>query len=191
MNKIFAPVFALGLLLTSCAASPSSPSALPKLAVVPNCNFQYSATPNQLPNLKLPCLTSVGYSKDQISLASLKGPFVINLWGSWCPPCREEMPLFHELYQATAQTKALSIIGIDVQESSPKDGLDFMAAQGMAWPQLADNNQQTTADFGMGIPVTWFVNAKGEVTYRKVGEIHSWTQMRGLITLYLGINIPP
>lgn len=100
------------------------------------------------------------------------------------------MPLFHRLYLATAESRALSIVGVDVEESSPKDGLDFMAAQGMAWPQLADNTQVTRADFGMGIPVTWFVNAKGEVTYRKVGQIHSWTQMRGLISLHLGINIP-
>jgi hypothetical protein len=68
--------------------------------------------------------------------------------------------------------------------------LDFMAAQGMAWPQLADNNQVTRADFGMGVPVTWFVNAKGEVAFKQVGQIHSWTQMRDLISAHLGIKIP-
>ena len=100
------------------------------------------------------------------------------------------MPLFRKLYLATASSKALSIVGIDVEEASPKDGLNFMVDQGMAWPQLADNNQATRADFGMGVPVTWFVNAKGEITYKKVGQIHTWTQMRGLILLHLGINIP-
>jgi cytochrome c biogenesis protein CcmG/thiol:disulfide interchange protein DsbE len=100
------------------------------------------------------------------------------------------MPLFRQLYLATAQTKTLSIIGVDVEESSFKDGLDFMAAQGMAWPQLADNNQVTRADFGMGVPVTWFVNAKGEVAFKQVGQIHSWTQMRDLISAHLGIKIP-
>ena len=113
-----------------------------------------------------------------------------SLWGSWCPPCKEEMPLFHKLYLATAQSKALSIVGVDVEEASAKDGLNFMVDQSMAWPQFADNNKVTRADFGMGVPVTWFVNAKGEITYKKVGEIHSWTQMRGLILLNLGINIP-
>ena len=165
-------------------------SAVPAITVISNCDFQTSAAPNQLPDLKLPCLNSHGYTKNEISLTSLKGPFVINLWGSWCPPCKDEMPLFRKLYLATASSKALSIVGIDVEEASPKDGLNFMVDQGMAWPQLADNNQATRADFGMGVPVTWFVNAKGEITYKKVGQIHTWTQMRGLILLYLGINIP-
>jgi len=113
---------------------------------------------------------------------------VLNLWGSWCPPCREEMPLFRELYLATRQTKQLSIVGIDV-EDTPKDALDFMAAQGMDWPQLADSGQKTRADFGMGVPVTWFVDAQGRVTYRQVGQIHSWAQMLGLIQMHLGIKI--
>ena len=196
MKRVIAPIpqiallSVLGLLLTSCSASPSSSSAVPAITVISNCDFQTSAIPNQLPDLKLPCLNSHGYTKNKISLNSLKGPFVINLWGSWCPPCKEEMPLFHKLYLATAPSKALSIVGIDVEEASAKDGLNFMVDQGMAWPQLADNNKVTRADFGMGVPVTWFVNAKGEITYKKVGEIHSWTQMRGLILLYLGINIP-
>lgn len=188
INKMIASVSAFVLLLTGCASS--SAKKLDVNALVTTCDFALSSTPNQLPDLKLPCLTSSGYSTDKFSLISLKGPLVINLWGSWCPPCKEEMPLFRKLYLATAQSKALSIVGIDVEESSPKDALDFMAAQGMVWPQLADNDQQTRADFGMGVPVTWFINAKGEVTYKKVGEIHSWTQMRGLIVLNLGINIP-
>lgn len=100
------------------------------------------------------------------------------------------MPLFHELYANTIRTNALSIVGVDVEESSAKDGLDFMSAQGMAWPQLADNNQETRADFGMGVPVTWFVNAKGEVTYKQVGQIHSWTQLRNMVSAHLGIEIP-
>ena len=187
INKAATPVFAFALLLAGCASSSASKPATS--ALVTTCDFVVSSVPNQLPDLKLPCLTSSGYSSNQFSLASLKGPLVINLWGSWCPPCREEMPLFHELYLATEKTKALSIVGVDVEESSPKDALDFMAAQGMLWPQLADNGQVTRADFGIGVPVTWFVNAKGEVTYRQVGEIHSWAQLHGLIAMHLGINI--
>jgi len=99
------------------------------------------------------------------------------------------MPLFRKLYLATEKTKTLSLVGIDVEEATLKDGLDFMKAQGMVWPQLADNGQATRAAFGMGVPVTWFVDANGVVTYKKIGEIHSWTQMRGLISLHLGIDI--
>ena len=188
MKKVLALVFAFASLLSACGA-PSGAKPIVK-ALVTNCNFEVSATPNQLPNLNLPCVTSSGYSTNLISMKSLKGPLVLNLWGSWCPPCREEMPLFRELYVNTIRTKALSIVGVDVEESSVKDGLDFMSAQGMAWPQLADNNQETRADFGMGVPVTWFVNAKGEITFKQVGQIHSWTQMRNMVSAHLGIEIP-
>jgi cytochrome c biogenesis protein CcmG/thiol:disulfide interchange protein DsbE len=188
VKNTIAPVVAIALLLSGCAASSGSKPVAK--ALVTTCEFARSPTPNQLPNLKLPCLSSSGYSQDQVSLTSLKGPLVLNLWGSWCAPCKEEMPLFRKLYLATSQRKALAIIGIDVDEASLKDGLDFMATQGMAWPQLADNNQITRADFGMGIPVTWFVNAKGEVTFKQVGQIHSWTQLRNMVSAHLGIEIP-
>lgn len=184
-NRVAASVAVIALLLVGCAST-SKPIAS---APVVNCNFPIASTPNQLPDLKLPCLAAAGHSSEPISLNSLRGPLVINLWGSWCPPCREEMPLFRQLYLATEKTKALSIVGVDVEESSAKDGTDFMAAEGMVWPQLADNDQVTRTDFGMGVPVTWFVNARGQITYKKVGQIHSWAQMRGLIAMNLGINV--
>ncbi|OIQ79043.1 thiol-disulfide oxidoreductase ResA [mine drainage metagenome] len=187
INRAIASISALVLLLSGCASTSTSSSVAS--APVTTCDFPTGSTPNQLPNLKMPCLTSTGYTTEQFSLHSLKGPLVINLWGSWCPPCREEMPLFRDLYLATEKTKALSIVGVDVEESSPKDALNFMSEQGMVWPQFADNTQVTRADFGMGVPVTWFVNAKGEVTYRQVGQIHSWAQMQGLIQMHLGITV--
>jgi len=100
------------------------------------------------------------------------------------------MPLFHQLYLATQSSKSLSIVGIDVEEASAQDGIAFVKRYGMAWPQLADNEQKTRVDFGMGVPVTWFVNSKGEVTYKKIGQIHSWVQLRGLVSQNLGIDVP-
>lgn len=188
VSSVIAPILIISLLLAGCASSSANNSSTSTLAAT--CDFKGSSTPNQLPDLKLPCLTSSGYSTHQISLTSLKGPLVINLWGSWCSPCKEEMPLFRKLYLATAKSSALSIVGIDVEESSAKAGTNFMASQGMVWSQLADNNQQTRVDFGMGVPVTWFVSANGEVAFKKIGQIHSWSELRGLITGHLGINVP-
>ncbi len=178
--------FASVLVLTSCASTHPKDAAITSVA---SCNFAKPTTANQLPAVSLPCLTNTGYSAERYSLQSLKGPLLLNLWGSWCGPCKEEMPLFRELYLATRGSKSLSIIGIDVEEASPKDGITFVKQYGMAWPQLADNEQKTRVDFGMGVPVTWFVNADGAVTYKKIGQIHSWAQLRGLVSQHLSIDV--
>ena len=53
-----------------------------------------------------------------ITLEALRGPAIVNVWGSWCGPCKEEMPLFVEFY-AKAKDK-VTLLGIDVEEADRK-----------------------------------------------------------------------
>ena len=104
--------------------------------------------------------------------------------GSWCEPCQEEIPHFLDL----AKTHKVAIVGVDVEEASIGVGRAFVAKKGMGWPILFDVNSVTRGLFGMGVPVTWFIDAHGKVTYKQIGIIHSDAVLNAEVTKYLGIK---
>jgi thiol-disulfide isomerase/thioredoxin len=117
-----------------------------------------------------------------IKLESITGPTLINVWGSWCPPCRAEMPLL----RAAFRSGKVNIVGIDIEETSAKNGKDFAIKAGITWPNLMDPKGITKSAFGPGVPVTWFLNKNGVVTYRHIGVFKSAKQLDQEIAKYLG-----
>lgn len=164
------------LLLAGC----SSPSEKVAGQVVSCESISSSTTEN---SLVLECLDGgVGASVD-----SIKGPAIINVWGSWCGPCKEEMPTLRSFFEK-AQGKVL-LIGVDVEEASIEDGRMFVENNGITWPNLFDADGKSRAYFGMGVPVTWFIAADGSVAYKHIGIIKSEKQLISLTSKHLGIEI--
>ncbi len=124
-------------------------------------------------------------NKSKVMLEGIRGPVVINVFGSWCAPCQQEIPIFVSLYA----TKKVSIVGIDVDETNMQAGRNFVIKKGITWPILYDASGVTKSSFGPGVPVTWFLNAKGYVVYRHVGLVTSQAQLNAEVTKYLGIKL--
>ena len=124
-------------------------------------------------------------SKSKVMLEGIRGPVVINVFGSWCAPCQQEIPLFVSLYA----TKKVSIVGIDVEEANIQTGRNFVLKKGITWPILYDATGATKSSFGPGVPVTWFLDAKGYVVYRHVGLVTSQKQLNSEVAKYLGIKL--
>ena len=84
---------------------------------------------------------------------------LLNFWGTWCGPCRREIPDLNELHKKY-QKNGLEIIGLTITSGSPKNIIDFMEAWDMEYTVLTDiNNYETqivTAQFGraIGQPIT-------------------------------------
>lgn len=165
------------LLLTSCGTS--IPSSVGNRKVI-SC-LTITTDTNKTSGTTLECLD--GNSK--VLLESITGPVLINVWGSWCIPCRQEMPLLREL----AATGKVQIIGIDVEEADMKSAKKFVVEQGMTWPNLYDKDGSTKSSFGMGVPVTWYLNSKSEVAYKHIGVLKSKDQLFSEVRKYLGIKI--
>ena len=118
-----------------------------------------------------------------VSVDSIKGPALINVWGTWCRPCRQELPhLAHYL----AKPGAIPVIGIAVEEKSPLVVKKFVETHGMTWPILYDAQGSTRGKFGMGVPVTWFVDGSGHVVYKKYGPFNSLEEIELDVAKYLG-----
>jgi thiol-disulfide isomerase/thioredoxin len=124
-------------------------------------------------------------NKSKVMLEGIRGPVVINVFGSWCAPCQQEIPIFVSLYA----TKKVSIVGIDVEETNMQAGRNFVIKKGITWPILYDASGITKSSFGPGVPVTWFLDAKGYVVYRHVGLVTSQAQLNAEVTKYLGIKL--
>ena len=122
-----------------------------------------------------------------VQLSALRGPMVINVWGSWCAPCEEEIPFFRTFYQR-AKGK-IELVGVDVEEAKAQDGRDFVISHGMTWPNLIDTRGNSRGYFGMGVPVTWFIDVDGKPAFKKIGVIKSEKELLQLTEKYLGVKI--
>jgi cytochrome c biogenesis protein CcmG, thiol:disulfide interchange protein DsbE len=120
-------------------------------------------------------------------IESLRGPMILNVWGSWCTTCLEEMPEFVSFY-SKAKGK-VQLIGIAVEEASPENSQRFIVKHGMTWPNFYDRENDTRRYFGMGVPVTWFIDASGRAAFKKIGVIESESELVELTEKYLGVKI--
>lgn len=121
------------------------------------------------------------------SINGIKGPAIINVWGSWCGPCKEEIPILRSFYEK-AQGK-LALVGVDVEEASIEDGRKFVENYGITWPNLFDSDGKSRVYFGMGVPVTWFIAADGSVAYKHIGVLKSEIELISMTSKYLGVKL--
>lgn len=119
---------------------------------------------DRLPPLELPCLNE----SRKVDVSRLAGPAVVNLWASWCGPCRKEMPV---LAEAARRNPGVRFVGINTQDR-PEAAADFLARTGVTYPQLVDIDGLVLADTRVpGLPVTLALDADGRVVERVIGEI--------------------
>ncbi len=120
-------------------------------------------------------------------LGALRGPMIVNVWGSWCGPCKEEIPILRSFYEKFQGKVAL--IGVDVEEAKFKDGRTFVEHNGITWPNLYDADGRSRQYFGLGVPVTWFIAADGSVAGKKIGVFKNEIELITLTNKYLGIQL--
>ena len=138
----------------------------------------------ELPAVSLPCLG--GGRAVAVRGAAPGRSMLVNIWGSWCPPCVEEVPDLVSF--ATKAAGQVGVVGIDT-EDDPKDALAFAAQHDMHYPSLVDDDKAVLRTVANGPPVTLFLDAKGHVAYTQHGQFHSLAQIEQLVEAKLGVRL--
>ncbi|MDX6644832.1 MAG: cytochrome c biosis protein CcmG, thiol:disulfide interchange protein DsbE [Miltoncostaeaceae bacterium] len=104
-----------------------------------------------------------------VDLAGFRGrPLVVNLWASWCAPCREEAPAIARFVR---EQRDVAVVGIDVSDTR-SGARRFYRRYGWQHPSISDPNATIAADLGLqGLPTTIFLDAQGRVVGRAVRTI--------------------
>lgn len=119
------------------------------------------------------------------NIAAIKGPAIINVWGTWCGPCRQELPIFVQYFDK--KDPAIQLVGIDVEDAPYLQVQPFVIAQGMKYPNFYDPDRSTRTYFGMSVPVTWFIDANNKVAHKYYGAMGSLNELQSLAQRYLGV----
>lgn len=167
------------LLLAGCS---QSTTALPNDGVVVDCS-SIQTIENNSKAVALDCLDEGSV----VNVASIKGPTLVNVWGSWCGPCKDEMPILVDFY--AKYRDSVGLIGISVEEADIQDARDFVKEYGITWPNLNDADGSTRASLGMGVPITLFIDEKGEIVHRKIGVVTTIEELEDEARKYLGVEL--
>jgi thiol-disulfide isomerase/thioredoxin len=122
----------------------------------------------------LPPLALSSLDGRPVTLADFAGkPTVVNLWATWCPPCRREMPA---LQQAQAANPDVNFVFVNQGEEAGVIAA-FLGQEGLALRNvLVDPQSSTGAALGQsGLPTTLFFDASGRLAGIRVGELSQAT----------------
>jgi cytochrome c biogenesis protein CcmG/thiol:disulfide interchange protein DsbE len=118
------------------------------------------------PEFSLPVLHDSAY---RVGSEELRGkPYLMNVWGSWCPACQVEHPVLARY----AETKRIRVVGYNWKDE-PEDALRWLEQFGNPyWVVITDYEGGTAIEWGIyGAPETFLVDAEGIVRWKHVGPL--------------------
>ncbi len=135
-----------------------------------------------VPDRELPVLGGPGEG----SIADYRGRWVlVNLWASWCVPCRQEAPELDRFAQRYRK-RGVSVLGINVQDNSD-DALAFLRDNGVAYRQLRSVGDERSAAFGStGVPENFLVDPQGRLALIWRGPVNDEFLAENVVPLVEG-----
>jgi len=140
-----------------------------------------SAIPSALIGTKAPTLTLPaldGSNTAALTSDAIAGKLtLVNVFASWCVPCRQEHPILKEL----AKDPRLNVVGINYKDKN-ENALRFLGELGNPYKAIGvDPNGKAAIDWGVyGIPESYLVSADGTILYKKVGPFDAQSLETGL-----------
>lgn len=154
---------------TDSRQAPSSQPTQPLERLDPYSNPLYPArTENRAKDFTVPLIDGTPFQ-----LSRQKGKVVlINIWATWCPPCREETPELVALYNEY-KDDGLVIIGVSIDEQRESVVRPFMKEFAIPYPIYIDKDEIVMDKYGpvMGIPTTYVVDKEGMIRYFATGAL--------------------
>jgi peroxiredoxin len=109
---------------------------------------------------------------DSIRLADLNGDAVmLNVWATWCPPCRDEMPGLQALHERYAD-RGLRVVAVSIDARGSEGAIeDFVREYRLSFTILHDVAETVSRDFRLvGVPETFLIRPDGRIAHRWIGK---------------------
>jgi thiol-disulfide isomerase/thioredoxin len=138
-----------------------------------------------LPSVVLPCLG--GGTAVRLS-SLLDRPTLINVWASWCAPCRKELPLLERAHREFGDR--VRFLGIDAGDPDASVAIALLDELGVTFPQVTDTAMRTrgTLGYGGGLPLTIFVDAQGRMIGTERLPFRSYSAVGAALQKHLGVT---
>ncbi|MBQ2764620.1 MAG: TlpA family protein disulfide reductase [Firmicutes bacterium] len=130
-----------------------------------------------------PDFTVENENGELVMLSDLIGrPVVLNLWASWCPPCKSEMPDFEEAYQTYGNDVEFMMVNLtDGSRETVETAKAFIAEQNFTFPVYFDTaNEAAIAYQASSIPATYFIDKNGNIIAHAVGMLDKANILKGI-----------
>lgn len=140
----------------------------------------------------LPEVTVLQFGDEQpVDLSTLRGPMVINLWASYCDPCRSEMPILEDFHQRHGG--AVQVVGIDYQDPQVDKARQLVDDTRVTYRLLSDVGGEVNGADPFpniqGLPFLALVDDDGKVVHMEYGEITSVEQLESMVAEHLGVDL--
>jgi thiol-disulfide isomerase/thioredoxin len=167
-----------------CAAlATAPPSAPPAVAGSLAPGGAPDPRPVPMPALDLPCFAD----DSTVHMRAIRGPAVVNLWASWCGPCREELPTLQRYADRAAGQ--LTVVGV-VTEDDRSRAASLAEDLGIEFPTLYDQRGELRrAVQRTALPVTLFVDGAGQIRYLYNADALDEATLALLAEQYLGVVV--
>lgn len=132
---------------------------------------QAGPPPNPREGFTAPDFTLDLLGGGQITLSDLRGkPVVLNIWATWCPPCREEMPAIEKVNRSYKEL-GLVIIGVNLTSQDSEQAVSaFVQELGLTFPIALDRDGSVGDRYRpLGLPTTYFIDSQGMIQSVVVG----------------------
>jgi cytochrome c biogenesis protein CcmG/thiol:disulfide interchange protein DsbE len=187
-------LFLLLALLAGCASDDTDAAAEPTPASsdldqldtdLPPCPAQpdQPAADSDLPATVFDC-----FGGGTLDLSRAPGvPTVLSLWASWCPPCREELPLVQQL--ADVAGDRVRVLGVASLDGVPQADA-FAEDAGITFPSAFDGDGEVMSAIGVNtLPHTVLLAADGSIAYVQTGPVTTLSEFQQLVADHLGVQL--
>ena len=125
------------------------------------------------PGLEMPNFTFPDINGREVSLSDHRGKVVlVNVWATWCPPCRQEMPSMQSLYEKF-KGENFEILAVSIDSEGRAAVAPFMRKMNLTFPSLLDPGETIRSLYGItGVPESFIIDKQGILVQKIIGPIN-------------------